>query len=664
MTTLLAISSCTSQEGAEPRPCAAPEASTQRLALECPTAPQVTVVPLDCWGRKLPGTTAPEPWVPGNTGASRSWELAAEGYEPTSLEAVWAGVGDASGLMVTSSGRALAAVALAPASEGGCPGYTVIVGLDHQWLACSGRPPSKNRAELFTSGEALYKRLAAELPAAEERVHAVTWWWQSDFELVRPMDQPPAMPRQERWARSVMALLESLSPSVEIRVIVEQFASQTAVGMAYVNTDPALRVHAYDTQDRFEAMCQGNPTPVPVQGAYLPVEHPVPFIARAKAANPELAGLAFLPASDRLDAPLDTCFDAASFHQKAWALDGRVAYVGGMNVKAADWDSDSHAVFDARRMLFKSSAEERQAVIDKEALPDVAPRKDYAMRLEGPAAHDVDEIIRMRWDWGRARGDLLSESTTPFEPLPVAAEPADGLLLQVEATMPEPFGERSILESMDKAIRNAGDFIYIEDQYFRMPVVLDAFKAALAGSPGLHVVVVTPDVSLADGAKKWTLVMDEEMRQAAGDRYHLFRARSFEVGHLSGPDSETPVFQDINLHSKMILVDEAYLNVGSCNKNNRGLLYEGELNVAVLDASFVRDARSLILAQLTGDSQFDWLAPGAAVAARLEEIADRNEEIRLAVEADGLVPATPPSGFLYPLSFTPDYLLDVGPDLF
>lgn len=627
----------------------------------CAKRPVVKPVVLDCWGRRLEAEAAPWDAVNGGT---NGWTLEADGFAPTTLSVAWGGAVSRESLQVTVDSGYVAYALVPQQSQGGtCPVYQVLVGLEHRWFACTGRAPSRNEAELFTSGESMFGRLAQDLAAATKRIHGVTWWWQSDLELVRSQQQP-FMTSDQRKAQTMGTLLASKT-SVERRIIVERFASMTAGGLAYVNTDPELRGHAYDTGDSMEVMVQGNPTPIPLNGSYKPVPHPVPFLPKALAQNPDLPAGDYGPLTESAQAAEETYLDASSWHQKSWTIDGTIAYVGGMNVKAADWDSDQHGVFDARRMLFKTSNEERQLVVEKRALPDVVPRKDYSVRVVGPIARDLDEVIQLRWEWGRQRKDLFHEFTTPYDLLAAAPETPGGVLMQLIVTLPEPFGERSILESLDKALRNATDFIYVEDQYFRMPVVLDAFKAALAASPTLHVVVVTPDVSMADGAKKWTLIMDEELRKAAGERYLLLRLRSYDIGYLGGPELPAAVFQDINLHSKQVIVDDIYMNVGSCNKNNRGLLLEGEMNLAILDSAFVTAGKVKILQQLTGDTQFGWgQATGAQIVARLAEVAAKNEAIRKQVEATGEVPASPPSGFVYPLAFTSDYLLDVGPDVF
>jgi phosphatidylserine/phosphatidylglycerophosphate/cardiolipin synthase-like enzyme len=134
-------------------------------------------------------------------------------------------------------------------------------------------------------------------------------------------------------------------------------------------------------------------------------------------------------------------------------------------------------------------------------------------------------------------------------------------------------------------------------------------------------------------------------------------------------------FEPIDTHSKLRLVDDMYLSVGSCNFNNRGYLYEGELNVEVLDQGFATDARREIFSNLVGP---DWahevsddavanLELLATVAASNQAHRDWWLENLDSVDADTMehaLDAHTPSGFVYPLEFSSEYWWDVGPDLF
>lgn len=140
-------------------------------------------------------------------------------------------------------------------------------------------------------------------------------------------------------------------------------------------------------------------------------------------------------------------------------------------------------------------------------------------------------------------------------------------------------------------------------------------------------------------------------------------------------DTASFYFVDMDVHSKMLIVDDEYLSVGSCNKDNRGLLYEGELNVSVWDPEWVREARRRVYRNLVGPARAPEVGDDpAANLALLKDVAERNASLEAWWHANGagldaqgvaaVAQAKRPDGFVYPLSFTPDYVIEVGPDVF
>ena len=59
-------------------------------------------------------------------------------------------------------------------------------------------------------------------------------------------------------------------------------------------------------------------------------------------------------------------------------------------------------------------------------------------------------------------------------------------------------GEKGVLEAYRKAIFNANDFIYLENQYFTNKYIMGALKKALENNPDLQLIMLineVPDVS-------------------------------------------------------------------------------------------------------------------------------------------------------------------------
>jgi hypothetical protein len=67
-------------------------------------------------------------------------------------------------------------------------------------------------------------------------------------------------------------------------------------------------------------------------------------------------------------------------------------FVGGMNLKGADWDTSRHEVYDEQRMALGAFDLTRELVAAKNRHPDNGPRKDYMVRVEGPAALEIQHL--------------------------------------------------------------------------------------------------------------------------------------------------------------------------------------------------------------------------------------------------------------------------------
>jgi phosphatidylserine/phosphatidylglycerophosphate/cardiolipin synthase-like enzyme len=483
------------------------------------------------------------------------------------------------------------------------PVHTAYLGLRHTWFAASGRPARHgNHVELLMDGEQAWERIHADLQQAQTSIHLSTWWWESNFELVRPAATHINLTTAERWANTILGTLEQ-SPAYK-RVLVGQFWGQDSI-LSWMTTDAELRVYAEAAGDGFDFMGQANET----AGTFWFEVSQFRFGDRVRAAFSEAAprtfdGEAVIASTvpphmvDLTQWPVGVEVEHASYHQKFGVIDDDRAYIGGMNFRRVDWDTSAHQVFDWRRMLFDATPAARQAVYDRTALPDTGPRKDYIVRVEGPAAQDAAEVFHERWEYLLGQGVEYSQVATPFTVKRDLPALTGGTQVQVTATLPEPFWEHAIGETWFNAVRNATDSIYIEDQYFRIPMLVDAITARMTQVPALKLVVITKPINeWTDPGCYWTYRTAGDLAAAFPGRFLLLQLRAFDYVDVGwGVDETESRFQDMDVHSKVLIVDDTFMSVGSANKNNRGIVYEGELNVAVADATFVRAARKRIFA--------------------------------------------------------------------
>lgn len=647
---------------------------------------------MDVWGQWLPNatlkvtqgnttfpTTDKVSRIALNTAGTYRIELTAPDHEPIVLDFEFDGSDSVGGFArntesAIAGGFALSREKRDVLDHGNKTVHTVYLGLNHKWFAPSGRPARVgNEIELLQDGENAFKRLATDMKAAEASIMTATWWFEGSFELERTLD--PTEPAAARQKRTVQAIYDS-SPATK-RVMVNQFAAQDG-SLSWITVDSTLRARGAAAGDKFEFLGQSNPT----AGTFRYDPPAVSFADRVKAHRPHTAGREFdtTPPLTRSIAPRDINLTQwpvslelpiASYHQKFHVIDERIAYIGGMNLRATDWDTSEHKVFDPRRMAFDASVASRQAVIEKSKTPDNGPRKDYMLRIVGPAVSDAKNVFATRWNYLRQQGvENADKATAVVSPVGLTADEAGGPQVQVTATMPGPFWEYAIAESWLRAVSQAESFIYIEDQYFRAPTLNAAIAARMRQVPGLQLVVITKPVNeWTDPGCAWTARTNTAFASEFPTRYHLFQLRSFDTAPSFGIDEVAGKFADIDVHAKMLIIDDKFMSVGSANKNDRGMVYEGELNAAVFDATWVKAQREKIITNILGAvPPSDWISA-------LRAQAKQNDETRARWESEGndlnlngapLPAGFTPAGFIYSLTFRPlDKCLveGVGPDM-
>ncbi|HIN86289.1 MAG TPA: hypothetical protein EYN06_07400, partial [Myxococcales bacterium] len=374
--------------------------------------------------------------------------------------------------------------------------HTLYVGLQHHWFSSQGAPARRgNQIQLLMNGEDAWSQVYKDIKLATKSALVSTWWWDSEFELVRDYSTHHTLTSVERWKNTMMGVLES-SP-LHIRLLVGEFWGTHDI-VDWLSTDDAAAYYANQINDEFEVMGQGNAT----ADVFLFEPEVFAFGQRVLQAYPDASAQSFdnemavdspMPSKlvDLTIGPLSVGPQLASWHQKFMVLDGKVAFVGGMNIKAVDWDTSKHRIFEHRRMAFDAIEEDRLAVLSKTEEPDFGPRKDYIMRVEGPSTQDVAATFQTRWSQLMDEGASYSEKSSKFSVDTAIAAKEDGLQVQVTTTMPKPNASQSIGETWLKAVEQAQDYILIEDQYWRVPLVAEAILDRMEVAPNLRLVVIT-----------------------------------------------------------------------------------------------------------------------------------------------------------------------------
>jgi phospholipase D1/2 len=279
---------------------------------------------------------------------------------------------------------------------------------------------------------------------------------------------------------------------------------------------------------------------------------------------------------------------AGSQHQKIAVIDDQIAFVGGLDVTVRRWDTPDHEPDDPRR------------VVNGTAYP---PFHDVMAAVDGDAAEALVCIARERWRQAtgeklkpvRAKGDAWPESLKPaFRDVEV------GISCTSPAVAGTP-GTREVERLFLDMIARARQYIFIENQYFTSQSIGDALAARLAEPDGPEIVVVTRLLShgwleeVTMHALRTRLIRSLRAADRHG-RFHVY------YPHREGLAPGTCV----DIHSKVMIVDDQWLRIGSANVSNRSMGLDTECDVTVDagrnkgDRATVRRFRDELLAEHLG----------------------------------------------------------------
>jgi phosphatidylserine/phosphatidylglycerophosphate/cardiolipin synthase-like enzyme len=318
-----------------------------------------------------------------------------------------------------------------------------------------------------------------------------------------------------------------------------------------------------------------------------------------KSALPISASQDFFPHRARAwfkDSPIRFRLDAsvpygACHHQKVLVVDDRIAFCGGADFAPDRWDTPAHLDVDPRRIM--PGGEHHP------------PRHEVMMMLDGPAAAVLGELARGRWL--RATGAALPAPADPSGPdpwprwLPVDMEQADVAICRTEPAWRGRPEVNEIERLHLHAIASARTSIYLENQYFTSPVIGEALAARLREPDGPQVVLISPEHS-----------------PSYFDRLTMDRTRAALLRRLQAADSHgrlrayfprTPAGQAIIVHSKLAVIDDRMVRIGSANLNNRSGGFDTECDLAI-EAGRPEDQGAIVRFRSSLIGHFVRAAPG------------------------------------------------------
>jgi cardiolipin synthase len=242
-------------------------------------------------------------------------------------------------------------------------------------------------------------------------------------------------------------------------------------------------------------------------------------------------------------------------HRKLSAIDQRYAFVGGINI------------------------------VNDIPAPGMAPRCDYAVRVEGPLVMPILHEVRdmhARVAWTQLHTARHADPITLPTPQPAGEMRAEFLL---RSNLRH---RREIEHAYVRAIGNARQEIIIANAYF---LPSRRFRRAL--------------INAAARGVRVTLLL-----QGMNDHPWVHYASRSLYDRLLSKGVEIYEYQPSELHAKVAVVDCEWATVGSSNLDPLSLVLSREANVAVYDQAFARQLEASLKAALSEHSKqithVDW----------------------------------------------------------
>ncbi len=246
-------------------------------------------------------------------------------------------------------------------------------------------------------------------------------------------------------------------------------------------------------------------------------------------------------------------------HQKIVVVDDAVAFCGGIDLTVNRWDTRAH-LHDSRgrRTLGRS----------------YGPRHDVGAAVDGAAARGLAEQARLRWQ--TATGRTLEPVTDVRPAWPADLPTLRDVEIGIARTLPELDGREEVreVEALNlAAIAAARHSIYLENQYLASRRIVDALAARLREPDGPEIVVVL--------ARRGNNPIERGTMDSARHKVIQLLWAADEHSRLGvywpATDGGAPIY----VHSKILVVDDRLLRIGSSNLNNRSLGFDSECDIAV-----------------------------------------------------------------------------------
>lgn len=267
---------------------------------------------------------------------------------------------------------------------------------------------------------------------------------------------------------------------------------------------------------------------------------------------------------ERLRFCFDSCLPLGSAqHQKIVVIDGVLAFSGGLDLTIRRWDTDAHEPHHPKRT-------------DPDGKP-YPPFHDVQCMVDGEAAASLADIAANRWRLAGCTAETPAAVRSDRWPASVPVQ-ARGMTVGIARTEIACSGNGSVQEVarlFEASIAMADRFIYIENQFTSAVDIAHLLVQRMLDVPQLKILIVTPKLH-----SSW--FESQAMQSGRGGFIAQFAAAGVmdRVRFLYPSTREGGETAAVMVHSKVMIVDDRFLRVGSANLNNRSMGADTECDLA------------------------------------------------------------------------------------
>ncbi|KYG61842.1 hypothetical protein AZI85_06385 [Bdellovibrio bacteriovorus] len=260
-----------------------------------------------------------------------------------------------------------------------------------------------------------------------------------------------------------------------------------------------------------------------------------------------------------------------SHHQKVILVDDEIVFSGGMDIARQRWDERSHHIYEPER---------------SDANGPYGPYHDVQIMMDGPIVKHFAELARHRWLQAAGYEALPYEGKSGNSSHLSQVWPIqfDFSFTDMGAAVARPLpateedaGSREVFNMYIDLINQAKDFIYIENQFLTSQEIAVALNDRLRREKNLRVLLVSSydPQGVFETEGMWASRID--FKRSVEDGIAKGRVQFA----CSGVMNEKRKIIHKRIHSKVLVIDDQFMVVGSSNLTNRSMTFDSECDLII-----------------------------------------------------------------------------------